>query len=57
MWCSRCMIVMETGTEYYHDNGKERERRYSQCPKCHDKKFNNQPNFQRYLHRAMSRAK
>ena len=44
------MVVMKTGTSYEHkkDNNKG-YRRFDECPKCHEKIFNNAPNFQENL--------
>lgn len=50
MLCKRCMAVMKSGTLYEQKNdNKKGYRRYDECPKCHDKVFNNLPNFQETL--------
>lgn len=49
MLCNRCMVVMKSGTSYQHKNGRDTAKRYDECPKCHDKKYNNSPNFQDML--------
>ena len=49
MICGRCMVVMKSGTTYEHKNGQDTAKRYDKCPKCHDKKYNNVPNFQESL--------
>ena len=49
MICKRCLIVMKPGTTYEHKNGKNTARRYDECPKCYDKRYNNYPNFQEIL--------
>lgn len=52
MICGRCMVVMKSGTTYEQRNGKGSSKRYDECPKCHDKRYNNSPNFQESLIRA-----
>ena len=52
MICGRCMVVMKSGTTYEHKNGQDTAKRYDECPKCHDKRYNNAPNFQESLVRA-----
>lgn len=52
MICGRCMVVMKSGTSYEHKNGQDTAKRYDECPKCHDKRYNNAPNFQESLVRA-----
>lgn len=50
MLCRRCMEVMRSGTLYEQKNRSNKGyRRYNECPKCHEKVFNNSPNFQEYL--------
>lgn len=49
MLCNRCMVVMKSGTSYQYKNGSDTAKRYDECPKCHDKKYNNSPNFQELL--------
>ena len=49
MLCKRCMVVMKSGTTYEHKNGQDSAKRYDECPKCHDKKYNNTLNFQESL--------
>ena len=43
------MVPMGTGTTYEHKNGRNTAKRYDECPKCHDKKYNNSSNFQESL--------
>ena len=52
MLCNRCMVVMKSGTSYEQTNGRGYSRRYDECPKCHDKRYNNSLNFQESLVRA-----
>ena len=43
---------MKSGTTYEQRNGSGSSKRYDECPKCHDKRYNNAPNFQESLIRA-----
>ena len=40
---------MKSGTSYEQRNGKGSSKRYDECPKCHDKRYNNSLNFQESL--------
>lgn len=44
---------MKPGTSYEHkkDGSGKGYKRYDECPKCHEKVFNNSPNFQEFLGR------
>lgn len=55
MLCKYCRVVMKTGTSYQHKNGRDTAKRYDECPKCHDKKYNNSPNFQELLVKAINK--
>lgn len=57
MTCGRCMVVMKSGTTYEHKNGQDSAKRYDECPKCHDKRYNNAANFQESLSRATQKHK
>ncbi len=43
--CRICNMVMKSGTCYEHKNGYNNSRRYDECPKCHFRKYNSDPNF------------
>jgi len=45
------MAVMKPGTSYEQkkDGNRKGYKRYEECPKCHEKIFNNSPNFQELL--------
>lgn len=51
MLCRKCMVVMKSGTSYEQkkNNNSKGYKRYDECPKCHDKIYNNLPNFQETL--------
>lgn len=49
MLCNKCKVMMKSGTTYEQKNGHDTAKRYDECPKCHDKKYNNLPNFQELL--------
>ena len=51
------MVVMKSGTSYQHKNGRDTAKRYDECPKCHDQKYNNLPNFQDALVNAAQKHK
>lgn len=58
MVCRYCKVVMIGGTSYYQNkNGRDNltRKRFSKCPKCNDIVYNNSPNFQEFLHRAMGK--
>lgn len=59
MICKRCMVIMESGTQYHQKkNNKDMGyRRYNKCPKCYDKVYNNSPNFQETLVRELEKSK
>lgn len=50
MLCNRCRVVMKSGTTYEQKNGSGSSKRYDECPKCHDKRYNKVPNFHELLH-------
>lgn len=52
MICGRCMVVMKSGTTYEHKNDQDTAKRYNECPKCHEKRYNSAPNFQESLVKA-----
>lgn len=59
MLCKRCMVVMKSGTSYgqkKNSNGKG-YRRFDECPKCHERFFNNSPNFQETLVRETEKSR
>ena len=41
---------MKSGTTYEQKNGSGSSKRYDECPKCHDKRYNKAPNFHELLH-------
>ena len=55
MLCKNCNVVMSiTGTTYQKKRdrdgrNKSTYKRYNECPKCHDKIYNNSANFQEIL--------
>lgn len=55
MICRICKVPMVSGTTYEHRNGRDTAKRYDECPNCHDKKYNNSPNFQETLHNKMKK--
>ena len=57
MLCDRCRVVMKSGTSYEQRQGKGSARRYDMCPKCHNKKYNNLPNFQEILVDAIRKVR
>lgn len=53
------MVVMKSGTSYgqkKNSNGKG-YRRFDECPKCHERVFNNSPNFQETLVRETEKSR
>lgn len=46
MICKECNVNMKTGTSYEKVNGKISAKRYSKCPVCHFRKYNNLSNVQ-----------
>ena len=58
MLCRRCMVVMRSGTSYEQRKGNSKGyRRFDECPKCHDKVFNNTLNFQETLARETEKRR
>lgn len=52
MLCKRCNVVMKiTGTSYWNNQnrGRPTHKRFCECPKCHDRVYNNSSNFQETL--------
>lgn len=52
MLCKRCNIVMGImGTSYWsnQNRGRPSYKRYSECPKCRNRIYNNSSNFQETL--------
>ena len=43
--CDRCKVVMKSGATYEQRNGREFFRGFNECPKCHDRNYNNNLNF------------
>lgn len=46
------------GTSYYQNKNRRdnlTRKRFNKCPKCNDTVYNNSPNFQELLHRAMEK--
>lgn len=54
MICSLCHVVMKGGTSYENRNGRSNCMRFSECPKCRDRRYNNSPNFQELLAKSVS---
>lgn len=52
MFCNRCRVVMKSGTTYEQRNGRDSAKRFDECPKCHNKKYNNSLIFQELLTKA-----
>lgn len=46
MICKKCNVSMKTGTSYEKVDGKISAKRYSECPVCHFRKYNNLANVQ-----------
>ncbi len=51
-----------TGTTYHkkknrHNQDKPTYKRYNECPKCHDKAYNNSDNFQEILAKASEKCR
>lgn len=55
--CEICKIVMKKGTHYEHKNGHKNSWRYDECPKCHSKIYNSNPNFQEILVKEYQKKK
>ena len=52
------MVVMRSGTSYEQRKGNSKGyRRFDECPKCHDKVFNNTLNFQETLARETEKRR
>lgn len=56
MWCKDCNVVMSIAGTTYQKKEKDKHnkdistyKRYNECPKCHDKIYNNSGNFQEIL--------
>ena len=49
MLCNRCKVIMKPGTSYEQRKGGHTAKRYDECPKCGDRKYNNSSNFQEIL--------
>lgn len=46
MICEKCHVMMKNGTSYDNRKGGNNRRRFSECPNCHNRRYNNSPNFQ-----------
>lgn len=59
MLCKRCMTIMRTGTTYEpkKDGNGQTSKRFSQCPKCHEKIYKNSFNFQETLVREFDKRR
>lgn len=59
MLCRRCLIVMETGTEYYpRKNEKDKGyRRFYKCKKCHKKLYTKESNFQELIMKSLEKSR
>lgn len=49
MICENCKVIMKNGTSYERKKGRYLARSYNECPKCHCRKYNYEPNFQELL--------
>lgn len=49
MICKYCKVQMVQGTSYENSDGRHHAKRYDECPKCHNRKYNNSVNFQEVL--------
>lgn len=38
--------MMKNGTSYENRKGRNNKKRFMECPKCHDRRYNNSMNFQ-----------
>lgn len=45
MICERCHVMMKSGTSYENRRGYNKMR-FIECPKCHERKYNNSSKFQ-----------
>lgn len=46
MICERCHVMMKNGTSYENRKGRNNKTRFMECPKCHNRRYNNSMNFQ-----------
>lgn len=57
MICSRCGVIMKSGTRYEQREGRKSSKKFDECPKCHEKKFGNQITFFEELKSEQSKVK
>ena len=49
MICSKCNILMKSGTRYEREDEKSLTRRFHECKKCHNRIYTRKSNFQEYM--------